>query len=324
MTTSEPGWDLYRTFLGALSEGSLSSAARALGLTQPTVGRHIDELERSLGQKLFVRSRNGLAPTEAALALRPHAETLAANAAALLRAASSGGEAVRGTVRIAASDVIGVEVLPAILTTLRRRQPGIAIELALSNEIADLLRRDADVAVRMVEPQQEALVVRKVGAIKVGLHAHRQYLKRFGTPATLEDLAGHTAIGFDRETAPIRSMQRRWPALRRDMFALRADSDLAQLAAIRAGFGIGACQVALARRSKDLVRVLPKAVELNLDTSVAMHESLRANRACRAVFDALVEGLQGYVREQDRRAGPRTSRSPQTHRSAQLQLRSDS
>ena len=150
----------------------------------------------------------------------------------------------------------------------------------------------------MVEPGQETLLAKRVGAVKVGLHAHRRYLERFGTPKSLEQLEDHTVVGFDRETAAIRSMQQRIPLLRRSLFALRADSDLAQLAAIRAGFGIGAYQVALAARNNDLVRVLPKAFELTLATSVVMHEDLRSNRSCRAVFDALVAGLQDYLREQ--------------------------
>lgn len=295
---SAPSWDYYRTFLTVLEEGTLSAAARALGLTQPTVGRHIDALEQALDLELFVRSPNGLAATEAAAELRPHAELLAAAAASLLRSATTRGGEVRGTVRIAASEMIGVEVLPPIVAALGERHPALTIELALSNEVADLLRRDADIAVRMVEPGQKALVVKRIGGIKVGLHAHRRYLKQFGMPRTMDELAGHALIGFDRETAAIRSMQQRMPAMRRSMFRLRTDSDVAQLAAIRAGCGIGACQVALAAQDGNLVRILARAFELELPTAVAMHEDLRANHGCRAVFDALVAGLQLYLRRQ--------------------------
>ncbi len=297
--TDEPSWDLYRTFLSVMGERTLSGAARALGLTQPTVGRHVDALERALSMQLFVRSPSGLAPTEAAAALRPHAEVLAAAAAALLRSATTRDDAARGTVRIAASDMIGAELLPPILAELREDHPDLTIELALSNDVADLLRRDADIAVRMVEPGQKALVVKRIGIVKVGLHAHRRYLKRHGTPRSLDELMGHALIGFDRETAVVRSMQQRLPALRRGLFRLRTDSDLAQLAAVRAGYGIGACQVALARRDWNLVPVLPGTFTLNLPTAVAMHEDLRGNRSCRVVFDALVAGLQSYLHEQE-------------------------
>jgi DNA-binding transcriptional LysR family regulator len=297
--TSSPSWDLYRTFLGVLDEGSLSAAARTLGLTQPTVGRHIDALEETLGTELFVRSRNGLVPSEAALELRPHAAVLAAAAASLLRQATTRRGAIGGTVRIAASEMMAIEVLPPILAALRAGHPALVVELAVSNDVADLMRREADIAVRMVEPAQKALVVRRIGVIKVGLHAHRRYLKEFGTPRALEELLDHALIGFDRETAAIRSMQQRVPALRREIFRLRTDSDIAQLAAIRAGFGIGACQLALGARDRNLAHLLPHAFELDLPTAVTMHEDLRANRSCRAVFDALVAGLQAYLKEQN-------------------------
>jgi len=149
----DPGWELYRSFLAVLQEGSLSAAARALGVTQPTIGRHIDALEAALGFALFTRSQHGFKPTEAALALGPHAENLALNAAALLRVASAhggDGSAVRGTVRISASEVVGAEVLPPILTALRVAHPQLVIELVLSNRIDDLLLRQADIAIRML------------------------------------------------------------------------------------------------------------------------------------------------------------------------------
>jgi DNA-binding transcriptional LysR family regulator len=302
-----PSWDHYRTFLTVLREGSLSAAARALGLTQPTVGRHIDSLEKALDRELFVRSPGGLAPTEAATELRPQAEVLEAAAASLLRSATTRGTVVRGTVRVAASEVIGVEVLPPILTALRQRHPLLAVELVLSDSVADLMRRDADIAIRMVEPEQKALIARRIGTIKVGLFAHRHYLDRVGMPGSMAALAGHALIGFDRETAAIRSMQQRVPEMRRALFSLRCDSDVAQLAMIRAGFGIGACQLALAARDGHLIRVLGSAFRLDLPTAVVMHEDLRGNRSCRAVFDALVNGLQAYLREQERGRRVRTA-----------------
>lgn len=291
----EPGWELYRSFLGVLREGSLSGAARALGLAQPTVGRHIDALEQALGFTLFTRSQLGFTPTEAALALRPYAETLAATTSALLRVAASQGAGVRGTVRIAASEVIGVEVLPPILAALRQTHPELVIELALSNRVEDLLRREADIAVRMLRPTQEALVARRIGAIEVGLHAQRGYLERHGVPADWSDLRGHVLIGFDHETPFIRSLRPHMGSLRREAFALRSDSDLVQLAAIRAGYGIGVCQAGLARRDASLVRVMPELFSLQLETWLAMHEDLRDSPRCSVTFAALGAGLAEYI-----------------------------
>ncbi|WP_114395281.1 LysR family transcriptional regulator [Oleisolibacter albus] len=295
MKLSEPDWDLYRTFLAVLRGGSLSAAARSLGLTQPTVGRQVEALEASLGAPLFLRSPLGLTPTALAEALRPQAEAMAATAEALLRMASGQGQGVRGTVRLTASEVVGVEVLPPILAGLRVRHPALEIELVLSNAVDDLLRQQADIAVRMVEPRQEALLVRRLGEIPVGLYAHQTYLMRCGVPQQPEDLADHTVIGFDRETPAIRAMRERLPAVAQLRYALRADSDVAQLAAIRAGFGIGFCQVPLARRTPDLVRVLPAYVELRLGTWIVMHSDLRSAPRCRAVFDGLVDGLRSHV-----------------------------
>ncbi|WP_075289754.1 LysR family transcriptional regulator [Pararhizobium arenae] len=291
---SDPSWDYYRTFLSVMTEGSLSGAARELGLTQPTVGRHIDALEQAIGLQLFIRSPQGLVPTEAAGELRPHAEQLAATAAGFLRAASGQGHAVRGTVRISASEIIGIEVLPPILTELHERHTDLVIELSLSDAVEDLLRQEADIAVRMVAPAQDALLTRRIGGIPLGLYAHRRYLDRCGPPERLEDIAHHSMIGFDRESAFVRGMRKRVPLLNIMQPAFRADSNLAQLAAIRAGFGIGVCQVGLAQRDPDLVRLFEKEFELPLDTYVVMHENLRTTPRCRATFDALVEGLLDY------------------------------
>ncbi len=285
-----PDWNLYRTFLAVLRERSLSGAARRLGLTQPTVSRHVDALEQAIGADLFLRSQRGLLPTELALELEPLAATLASTASTLARTASGRAAEVRGDVRITASEVVGVEHLPPILTRLRRDHPGLVIELVLSNAIDDLLRREADIAVRMVEPTQEALVARKLPPMALGLHAHRAYLERHPAPASLQDLAGHDLIGFDRETPAIRAMLATFPLARPD-FALRVDNDLAQLAAIRAGFGLGMCQVAVARRDPDLVRVLADTLTIELGLWVVMHEDLRTSARCRTVFAALVDGL---------------------------------
>ncbi|CAJ9571960.1 LysR family transcriptional regulator [Burkholderia pseudomallei] len=295
---SEIGWELYRSFLGVLREGSLSGAARALGLTQPTVGRHVAALEAALRVPLFTRSSSGLMPTDVALALRAHAEAMESTADALARAATSFGEDVRGVVRISASDVVGVEVLPPIVARLRQRHPALTIELALTNRVQDLLRREADIAVRMTRPGQTQLIARHIGGIELGLHAHRDYLARRGTPRDAGELVRHALIGHDRPTAFIRQIAKSFPGFDRGAFALRTDSDLAQLALIRCGAGIGACQAALAKRDPALVRVLPKAFAGRLDMWVTMHEDLRGSSRCRAAFDALAEGLDAYVDEQ--------------------------
>ena len=295
LTGPEPDWAWYRSFLAVLATGSLSAAARALGLTQPTLGRHIDQLEGALALKLFVRSVDGFAPTEAGLELQPYAASIASNAAALRRAAASHGDGVRGTVRISASDVIGVEVVLPILAHLRRRHPELVVELVLSNAVDDLLRRESDIAVRHVQPTQEALIARRAGGIELGLHAHRDYLTAYGMPDSLDALAGHTLLGPDGDSPLVRRLQARFPMLQRARLAFRCDNNLAQLAAIRAGYGIGICQSALAARDSAIVRVLRGEFSVTMETWIAMHSDLRSTPRCAVTFAALVEGLTEHA-----------------------------
>lgn len=295
MTGQAPNWDLYRTLLAVLRGGSLAAAARELGLTQPTVSRHIDELEAALGQPLFLRTQRGVTPLDGAHALRPFAEAIEAAATALRRAADERHDGIAGTVRISASEVIGIEVLPPVLAELMAQHPRLELELSVSNELDDLLQRQADVAVRMLAPTQQSLVARRVGQVPLGLFAHRDYLARRGTPADLAALAGHTLVGVDRETPSVRALLARLPALANLTFAFRADSQVAHTATVRSGLGIGLMQRPLAARDPALVELLPGALELGLDTWIVMHEDLRGSPRCRAVFDALHAGLTAYL-----------------------------
>ena len=293
---SEPAWDLYQSLHAVLQAGSLSAAARIRGLTQPTLGRHIEALEQSLGSPLFLRNPRGLTPTELALSLRPHLDEMAAAAAAALRDASGAADGERGVVRIAASHIIGSEVLPTILAEFHKLHPDIQLELVLSNKVEDLTRRDADIAVRMLRPGQGALVARKVGSLGVGFYATADYLERRGIPTSLEDLDNHTLIGFDRERPPLEvldTLDMPQP-ISRELFDFRTDDDLAQIAAIRAGLGIGGVQHQLAKR-EGFVPVLANAFGFQLEVWIAMHENLKNSRRMRLMFDHLVAGLGAYL-----------------------------
>lgn len=296
MALREPHWDELRTFLEVVRDGSLSGAARRLGIAQPTVGRHIDALEAALGVALFARSPRGLAPTAAALNLAPHVEAMAAASAALGRAAAGEASADRGVVRVTASEIVGCEVLPALFAAFRVDHPGIAIELALTNRNEDLSRRDADIAVRMVRPTQSALVARRIGSTRIGLFAHRDYLAKFGAPSSLAELAQHRLIGFDRDDRSFRAAGAEAAKLSRDSFGFRCDSDLAQLAALRAGVGIGGCQENIARRSPELIGVLPDLFAFALEIWLVMQEDVKGTPRVRLLFDHLAAGLVDYVR----------------------------
>jgi len=296
-------WDLARAFLAVLEAGSLSGAARSLGLTQPTVGRQIEAFETRLGVPLFTRSRHGVKPTQAALDLLPHAETMAAAMAALERSASGEAAEARGTVRLTVSELMGAAVLPPMLTRFREAHPKVALELVLSDRIDDLLRRAADIAVRMVRPSQAALVARHIGPVPLSLYAHRDYIARHGMPATLAQLASHTLIGPDADPWLAGVLAAKSTPFSRDLFDLRTDSGLAQFEALRAGYGIGGCQDALARSHPDLVPVLHGDFRMMLDCWVVMHEDLRTSRRVRLLFDHLVAELTAYLKPQETRPG---------------------
>ncbi|AJP74612.1 LysR family transcriptional regulator [Sphingomonas hengshuiensis] len=287
-------WERQRAFLAVIDEGSLSAAARRLGVAQPTVRRRIADLEAVAGGALFTRSPNGLLPTERALLLADHARAMALAADAFARSASADAHEIAGTVRISASDVIAVEVLPPLLAPLLATHPALTIALSPTNRAEDVLRREADIAIRMVAPRQEALVAQRVGTVVLGLHAHPGYLAVHGTPASLAEAGAHRFIGIENDQALLRAVQARGLTIAHKDFGFRTDSDLAQLAAIRAGIGIGVCQVPLARRG-GLIRVAPDAFAFDLETWVVCHEDMRGIARVRAVFDALVAGLRGYM-----------------------------
>ncbi len=289
-------WALWRSFLAVAESGSLSAAARALGLTQPTLSRQIDALEAAVGQRLFLRTRQGLILTEAGAALLPEARAMRLTADSLARraAAAPGGEV--GTVRIAASHVVGAEILPLALAPLLAAHPGLAVELALSNDSADLLRREADLAIRMLRPAQGSLVARRLGEARIGLFAHRAYLDRAGRPATLADLRAHLLIGPDGDAAALAGLEAFGGAIGRSDLRLRTDSEAALIASVRAGLGIGAMQAGIAARDPLLEPVLPGVVTWSLEAWLVLHEDLRRLPLVRRVADHLATVLPAVLR----------------------------
>ncbi len=289
----EVDWQLYQLFLTVMQRGSLSAAARQLRVSQPTLGRKMTELEEQLGISLFTRSQKGLAPTQDALRLMPLMESMAGSASALQRRARESAEHLSGVVRISASEVISAEVLPAILTEFCDRHPKVIIELVVTNSLSDLLRRDADIAVRMTRPIQEALLTRKIGESRLGLYARQSYLDDHGTPVTAADLAVHRVIGFDRRKPVVAGL----PDFNSDIFCWRCDNDLVSLAALRAGFGIGVCQAAIAARDPKLVPILQNEFRLELSIWLAMHEELKGSPLMRSTFDALATRLALFIEQ---------------------------
>jgi DNA-binding transcriptional LysR family regulator len=291
MHTGDFNWTLIRSFLAALDRGSLMGAARALSTSQPTVGRHIGELETQLGVVLFERTGRGLLPTPHAQRLADAARAMSAAADQLARQATGAQALARGSVRISASQPVTCMLLPPLLRQMRELHPDIQIELVSSNAVSNLLQREADIALRMVRPDQSSLVAKRVGQVAIGTFAHRDYLRRRGTPRAPADLLTHDVIGNDRNTDILSGFARMGMPMQRDDFAVRTDDLNAYQAAVSAGLGVGFLARYVARQNPDLVPLLPMLDIPALPMWLAVHREIRSNPRIRRVWDFLSQTL---------------------------------
>jgi DNA-binding transcriptional LysR family regulator len=284
-------WSLIRSFLAALEHGSLLGAARALGSTQPTLGRHIAELEGQLGVVLFERTGRGLLATEMAVRLADSARAMEGNAHELVRSVSGAKAGVTGTVRITASQPVACFVLPPVLARMRAALPEVQVELVSSNEVSNLLRREADIALRMVQPDQSSLVVKRIGKVALGTYAHRDYLRRRGTPRQISDLLAHELIGGDHDETIRRAFAGFGYPVKREAFAFRTDDLIAYWEAVRAGLGVGFLADYLARTDNRLVPLLPMLKIPPLPIWLTVHREIRTSPRIRAVYDFLAAAV---------------------------------
>ncbi|HEY9009999.1 MAG TPA: LysR family transcriptional regulator [Devosia sp.] len=291
----DPDWSLWRSFGAVVEHGSLSAAARALGVSQPTVGRHVEALEQTLGMSLFERTLSGFRPTETALRLyEPVRQAEAALAEASL-VAEGASAALTGSVRITSSTVMCHYVLPAILLALRESFPQVAIELVPSDTAENLLLREADIAVRMFRPTQLELIARRLGAIPIVACASERYLAKHGKPRTTDDLKSHDLIGFDRSDLLTRAAHAMGFDLQRSDFVLRTDSQTNAFELIRAGLGVGFAQAGLVADTPGLVALLPDLKPPPLEVWLTTHRELFTSRRIRAIYDRLGEELTHYL-----------------------------
>ena len=286
-------WALVKSFVAVLDAGILMGAARQLKAQQPTLSRHIAELEAQLGVPLFERTGRGVMPTVAALAIADAARHMEEGAGTLLQTLARRSEATTGTVRITTSEVAASYLLPPVLAALQQAEPGIAIELVASNELSNLLRREADIAVRMVRPVQESLVARKLAEIPIVACAHKRYLRRAGTPRKPEDLLHehHRLIGYDKDSAIVRGFAQFGLTVTREQFALRTDDQLAYGRLIAAGAGIGFAADYNLRHWRGVVPLLPMLKIAPLPCWLAVHREIRGSAVVRRVFDFLAEAI---------------------------------
>jgi len=286
-------WALVKSFVAVLDAGSLMGAARKLKAQQPTLSRHVAELEAQLGVPLFERTGRGVTPTVAALAIADAARQMEDGAGALLRTLAQRALATTGSVRIATSQVAASYLLPPVLAALHQAEPGIAIELVASNDLTNLLRREADIAVRMVRPAQGSLVAKKLADIPIVACAHARYLKRAGTPRTPEDLLRqrHVLIGYDKDPTMLRAAAAIGLPLEREHFALRTDDQLAYGRLVAAGAGIGFAADYNLRHWRGVVPLLPMLKIPPLPCWLAVHREIRGNGVVRRVFEFLAEAI---------------------------------
>ena len=284
-------WALVKSFLAVLDAGSLMGAARQLGAQQPTLSRHIAELEAQLGAPLFERTGRGVTPTAAALAIADAARQMEDGARALGLGLQRQRQATTGTVRISTSFVAASYLLPPVLAALQLEEPGITIELVGTNQISNLLRREADIAVRMVRPAQQSLVARKLADLPIVAAAHQRYLQRAGTPRQPADLLQHRLIGYDRDDTIERGFARLGFPLPRAQIVLRTDDQLAYGRLVAAGAGIGFVAAYNLPHWPGVVPLLPMLEIPPLPCWLAVHREIRSNRLVRRVYDFLADAI---------------------------------
>ncbi len=300
---SDFDWSLIRSFLATLDAGSLTGAARVTGTAQPTLSRHIVELESQLGAPLFERTGRGVVPTAVALAIAAAARRMGDDAAALQSAVEGRRNQTTGTVRVTTSDVAAVHLLAPVLAALAAEEPGIHIECVASNQLTNLLRREADIAIRMTRPAQGSLVARKLADIEIGAYAHERYLARAGTPRRPDDLLNHRLIGYDRDETIIRGFAALGVQVDRERFSVRTDDQVAYVELVAEGAGIGfVASYTVAHRS-GVIRVLPELRIPPLPCWLAVHREIRSSRPIRRVVDFLADALPRELKRRTR-TGP--------------------
>ncbi len=289
MNTSNFNWALIPSFLAALEHGSLMGAARATGMSQPTLGRHIAELEDQLKVILFERTGRGLQPTAQALELAEAANTMRDGAAQFSRMASGSGQTVRGRVRLSASQPVACFLLPPILARMRQALPDVVVELVVSNSVSNLLLREADLALRMVRPEQGSLVAKHIGQMALRACASQSYLQRKGTPLLPTDLLAHDLITGDRNTEIEDGFAALGFPANSLLHGLRTDDLIAHWAAVQAGLGVGFVSEHLIDSDPTVEAILPMIELPVLPIWLAVHRELRTSALMRAVFDFLAD-----------------------------------
>jgi DNA-binding transcriptional LysR family regulator len=295
-TKNDFDWSQIQVFLAVAETGSLSGAARLLGVSQPTVGRHIHAMEASGGTALFQRQARGMQLTEAGMALLPPARQMRDAAQQLQLRAAGIEDTVAGTVRITASVFASHHVLPPIIANLRRHEPDIAIELVPSDATENLLFREADIAVRMYRPTQMEVVTRKIGELPLGVFGAKAYLDRAGRPKSREDLLEHEFVGYDSNEEILRGFRAQGVDVTRDFFKTRCDQQTVYWELVRAGCGLGFAQVDTVKDDPLVEQVFADIDVPSLEVWLTTHEAVRHTPRVGRVWAMLADALTDVCR----------------------------
>ena len=284
-------WNHLRAFLTTADAGSLSAAASLLGQTQPTLSRQVAALEAELDMLLFERIGKQLELTQAGLELLEHLRPMQVAAEQVALTASGQSQSIAGQVKITASDVFSAHRLPDVVHALRHKAPDLQVEIIAANDIRDLMRREADIAIRHVQPEQPDLIARKLNDLPAHFYASQDYLAQHGTPLTLADMSQHDLISFGSAKRMIEALAPLGMTVTEQNFPCGSESGLVGWELAKRGLGIIPMSAILGDKTPEMVRLLPDADPFMIPIWLVTHRELHSSRSIRLVFDTLVEFL---------------------------------
>lgn len=282
-------WNRAKAFLVTAEKGSYSAAAKALNLTQSTLGRQVQALEDELGVVLFERAGKGIEITPIGLDLVEHVKAMAEGANKLSLAAMGQSEELEGTVTITGSEANSAFLLPPVIKKIRNLAPGINIEIVAKNESADLRKREADIAVRHFEPKQPDLIMKQVSDSLGNFYATKEFIKKYGPFRTIKDLSKANFVSMGDLTAFTDGMKNFGIELSEKNFPIVTESHFVHWNLVKEGLAVGVMPHSIGDKDKSVERVLKSFEGITFPTWIVSHRELRTNRRIRFVFDQLVE-----------------------------------
>lgn len=308
-------WDDYRFFLAVARCGSLSAAARALSVTQPTVGRRIDQMENELKVKLFERTEAGFSMTEAGEAALNFVEAMDREAEAAGNCLARFLNRPKEVVRIATTLNLATCWLTEKLAAFKTTNPNVRLAIRVGIQRADVSRYKADIALRMGNPGDEQLFGRRIGQVNCGLYASQTYLDDHGLPEKLQDLAFHSVIDSEGEIENLPQVAALRETIQDSDIDFGADNTTVQMAAVRNGLGIAPLPCFMADPVPNFVRILPNLFDVPVDLWLLVNRDLKETGPVRRTYDFIARAITAdadlFKGLQAKREGHQTSQGRQ-------------